>query len=125
MGNRSNPWHHGRRRSGITYKDGSPLPLNAFKDHVSYSDGRLEFASFSSMLGIMFKKTSRVYQSDGSFCFKFHEFVGGVTPTAYINIDGEFYQITSLREIIIEKAEQFAQNGKIKMLRNDRDEIFG
>jgi hypothetical protein len=67
MGSRSNPWHHGRRRSGITYKDGTPVPLRAFNDHVSYNDGKLEFATFSSMFGIMFQRTSRVYQSDGSF----------------------------------------------------------
>lgn len=124
MGGRSKPWGHGEGRSGITYRNGNPVPATVFDNHVAFNDGKLEFATFSTMFGLMFQRTNRIYQSDGTFTFKFNEVIGEETPITYINIDGEFYQLYGLKEIIIRKAEDYAPDGKIKILVNDKKTIF-
>lgn len=110
MGGRNNIWGGGRDRSGITDKLGRPIDPRVFNDKVAYNDGKLEFTTFSSMFHLMFQKSRRIMQAGGPFVFDFEEYkkdeennTDPDPPKTYINIDGEFYRITSIRTLTISK----------------------
>lgn len=118
MGGRVNVWQGGRNSSGIVDKNGNPISRGVFKDHVTYNDGKLEFATFSTLLHVILAKSKRVAQSSGPFEFKFHENRNFVT---YINIDGEFYQANNIRKITLHK---YFQKHPLRILVNERNNIF-
>jgi hypothetical protein len=70
MGERINLWKGGNGRIGITDQNGTPLPSSMFNDSTSFSDGKLEFATFSSVFHLIWSKSKRVAQAGGNFEFK-------------------------------------------------------
>lgn len=113
MGGRNNIWRGGRNSSGIVDKDGNPIPARTFDDFVSYNDGNLEFSTFSSMFHLILQKSRRVMQSGGPFIFDFKK---NDPKNTTINIDGEFYQLSEVTQISIEK---YFRKRPLRILIND------
>ena len=118
MGGRVNAWGIGRHATGITDETGNAISTRSFDDSVAYNDGKLEFATFPTILHVVLSKSRRIAQAEGPFEFNFTD---EMQANTYINIDGEFYQVMKIDKITLEKHEM---KSLLKMLRNDRTEIF-
>lgn len=120
MGGRWNVWRGGRNRSGITDKNGYAIPSYVFDDKVAYNDGKLEFATFSSMFHLIFQRSRRVMQAGGPFTFDFknEDSMNLKETTTYVNIDGEFYKVTDIRQLTLEK---YFKDKPLRILINERD----
>ena len=118
MGGRCNVWRGGRNRSGITDKYGYRINARVFNDAVAYNDGKLEFVTFSTMFHVIFQKSRRLMQAGGPFIFEFKE---NKHITTYINIDGEFYKISEVRKITIEK---YFKDKPLRILVNEHESIL-
>lgn len=87
----------------------------------SFSDGKLEFATFESLLDLIMNKGKFITQESGPFEFEFHSHKDIVT---YLNVDGEFYMLNNPIAIILNKAESIVKNGSARVLTNSRDKVF-
>ena len=99
----------------------------------SFNDGKLEFATFESLLDLVMSKGKYsiyfnifhigkfITQESGPFVFEFNT---DKDFNTYLNVDGEFYMLNNPLSITIKKAESVWKNGKVRVLVNERDKIF-
>lgn len=97
MGGRMKIWHGGRKSPGLKDHFGNHVNKNYFSDEMSFSDGKLEFATYASSVHAGLGITKRVAQDKGPFMLKFKD----IDFTTFINIDGEFYEVRNIDKIII------------------------
>mmetsp|Transcript_27401 Transcript_27401/g.24285 ORF Transcript_27401/g.24285 Transcript_27401/m.24285 type:complete len:121 (-) Transcript_27401:54-416(-) len=120
MGGRNNVWRGGRNRSGITDKNGYSIPSYVFKDQVAYNDGKLEFTTFSTMFHLIFQRSRRIMQAGGPFVFDFknRKLISIKSTSTFINIDGEFYKVTDISKLTIQK---YFKDKPLRILVNEKD----
>ena len=73
MGGRCKIWKSGKNRMGLINQNGSKIPKSQFQDEMSFSDGKLEFCTYSSSVHAGLGITKRIAQDKGPFIIKFKE----------------------------------------------------
>lgn len=116
-----NLYEGGRHATGLETKSGVRCTDLIFQDEPSFSDGKLEFSTFDSLLYYIMNKSSSIEQSGGPFELKFNT---DVPTRTFVNIDGEFYKAYDLVNIRILKGESICKNGQARLLSNNRNAIF-
>ena len=89
---------------------------------MSSSDGKLEFISFSSGMGMAAERTfggfaEKIAQGQGPYYFEFKEYDKQEKHRTYLQVDGEFIRFTHPKSVLIRKSI-LGKNGKVKILRN-------
>jgi len=73
MGGRTSIWKNKNSETGIEDKEGNRINRKVFADSkASFSDKKLEFATFPSIFHMSLGKSKRVYQDQGPFIFRFN-----------------------------------------------------
>jgi len=97
-----NLWAGGRGRTGLETEEGTRVEEQKFTTVPSYNDGKLEFATFDSLLLYILNVSNSIAQEGGAFEF---EFLEGDNINTFVNIDGEFYKVFNIEKIKIHKGE--------------------
>ena len=122
MGGNVNIWKYTRTDTGIEDRTGTKINSNVFSSSNSaFNDGKLEFATFPSLLHVITGSSKRILQDDGPFVFRFAE---GEETVTYVNIDGEFYKLINPISITIRRAEGICKDGSLRVLVNDKKKSF-
>ena len=102
MNGNINLYNGGKDSIGIQNFDGKRADKKVFKHKPAFDDGKLEFATFDSLLYYILNKSNSLYQSGGPFQL---DFVEEQDIRTFLNIDGEFYKIFNVRKIFIKKGD--------------------
>ena len=121
MNGNINLYNGGRHVTGFEDHKGQRCTDLIYKHEPSFSDGKLEFATFDSLLLFILNKCSSIAQSEGPFELKFNT---EQHTRTFINIDGEFYKAFDLVNIRVHKGDSICKNGKVRVLSNNRNAIF-
>ena len=122
MGGRTNLWSKSKNRLGVVNKDGSKVSPNVFSStEGAFDDGKLEFATFDSLFGLITNKCQRLAQEEGPLEIKFAR---SDYLETYMNIDGEFYKLTNPLSITIQKADKITRDGTLRVLVNEKSNAF-
>lgn len=102
MNGNINLWAGGRNRVGLETEANVRVQEQRFKTEPSYNDGKLEFATFDSLLLYILNISNSITQEGGPFEF---DFVNDEDINTFVNIDGEFYKVFNIEKIKIHKGE--------------------
>jgi hypothetical protein len=122
MNGNINLYSGGRNAIGIENAYGIRGTEKLYFKEPAFDDGMLEFATFDSLLKFILNRSNSIYQGGGEFEF---EFVDDEDIRTYLNIDGEFYKVFNVRRILLRKGNSLCADGHLRVLLNDRQEIFG
>ena len=115
-------WSKSKNRLGVVNKDGSKVSPNVFSStEGAFDDGKLEFATFDSLFGLITNKCQRLAQEEGPLEIKFAR---SDYLETYMNIDGEFYKLTNPLSITIQKADKITRDGTLRVLVNEKSNAF-
>jgi len=100
MNENINLWAGGRTRTALQTEDGTRVEKEIFKTEPHSNDGKLEFATFDSLLLYILNRSNSLAQEGGPFEIEFNNEEDNRT---YVNIDGEFYKVFNIEKINIRK----------------------
>lgn len=96
MNGNINLWAGGRNSVGFENFEGDKVKDKVFLSEPAFDDGKLEFATFDSLLLYILNRSNSIAQDGGPFEITFIEDQEIVT---YMNIDGEFYKLFNVTKV--------------------------
>lgn len=121
MNGNINLWAGGRNSVGLQDPMNRRCRKSVFTSPPAFDDGKLEFATFDSLLYYILNYSNSIIQDEGPFEFKF---IRDDDIMTYLNIDGEFYKLFNVSRITIHKGTKLVKNGSLRVLVNSRGNIF-
>ena len=123
MNGNINLWAGGRNRTGLETENGVRIEDPVFKTQPKFNDGKLEFATFDSLLLYILNISNSIAQEGGPFEIDFKNEEEEEVRT-FLNIDGEFYKVYNIDKINISKGESLCSNGCLRILINEDNDIL-